>query len=42
MPEGADAVVMQEDTEPDPEDPGRIRFLAPVKPWEHVRFRGKM
>ncbi|MBX3731413.1 MAG: molybdopterin molybdotransferase MoeA [Verrucomicrobiae bacterium] len=41
LPEGADAVVMQEDTEPDPEDPGRIRFLTPVKPWEHVRFRGE-
>ncbi len=39
MPAGADAVVMQEDTEPGSE--GRIRFTDGVKPWENVRFRGE-
>ena len=40
MPEGSDAVVMQEETER--EGDGRIRFLeGGVKPWENVRFRGE-
>lgn len=39
MPAGADAVVMQEDTERVPD--GRIRFTARPRPWENVRFRGE-
>jgi len=39
MPTGADAVVMQEDTERATDD--RIRFLDGVRPWENVRFRGE-
>ena len=39
MPAGSDAVVMQEDTEREPD--GRIRFNDGVKPWENVRFRGE-
>jgi molybdopterin molybdotransferase len=39
MPAGADAVVMQEDTEPGSE--GGIRFTDGVKPWENVRFLGE-
>ncbi len=38
MPEGADAVVMVEDTEPAGE--GRVRVLAAVAPGRHVRPRG--
>jgi len=41
LPPGADAVVMQEDTEPDPEVPGKIRILDTAKPWENVRFQGE-
>lgn len=42
LPEGADAVVMQEDVEV-MEDGGnrRIRILDRVKPWENVRFQGE-
>jgi len=39
MPAGADAVVMQEDTEREPD--GRVRFLEGARPWENVRFRGE-
>ena len=41
LPTGADAVVMQEDTRLDPERPGEVLLLEPVKPWENVRFRGE-
>ena len=41
LPRGADAVVMQEDTETDPAGPGKVRILDPVKPWENVRFAGE-
>jgi molybdopterin molybdotransferase len=41
LPEGADAVVMQEDVELDANDPGRVRFFDAAKPWENVRFRGE-
>lgn len=42
LPEGADAVIMQEDVEVW-EDGGkrRIRILDRVKPWENVRFQGE-
>ncbi|KAB2675264.1 MAG: molybdopterin molybdotransferase MoeA [Verrucomicrobia bacterium] len=41
LPPGADAVVMQEDTETDPARPGTVRILDPAKPWENVRFAGE-
>jgi molybdopterin molybdotransferase len=41
LPEGANAVAMQEDTHPDPEDPGVIVFTDSVRPWENVRLRGE-
>ena len=41
LPAGADAVVMQEDTQADPADSGRIIVREGVKPWENVRFRGE-
>ncbi len=41
LPPGADAVVMQEDTEIDPNHPGEILFRESVRPWDHVRFRGE-
>src|ERR1044071_5514947 len=41
LPRGADAVVMQEDTRPDPTEPDRILVLDPVKPWENVRLQGE-
>ncbi|HTH49802.1 MAG TPA: gephyrin-like molybdotransferase Glp [Candidatus Limnocylindria bacterium] len=41
LPAGADAVVMQEDTQTDPAVPGRIVVCEGVKPWENVRFRGE-
>jgi len=41
LPRGADAVVMQEDTRLDSMQPGVIRFLEAVKPWENIRFRGE-
>ena len=40
LPEGADAVVMQEDTAP-ATDPSSIQVIEPVKPFENVRFRGE-
>jgi molybdopterin molybdotransferase len=41
LPEGADAVVMQEDTWLDPSRPDTVGFLEPVKPLENVRLRGE-
>ena len=40
LPTGADAVVMQEDTQTDPADPDRVWINDAAKPWENVRFRG--
>src|SRR5688572_12375021 len=39
LPAGTDAVVMQEDTRPDPSQPECILILDSAKPWENVRFR---
>jgi molybdopterin molybdotransferase len=39
LPQGADAVVMQEDTQPDPSTD--ILVTESVRPWENVRFRGE-
>ena len=41
LPEGADAVVMQEDTAVDASDPAVVLVHDAVKPWENVRFRGE-
>jgi molybdopterin molybdotransferase len=41
LPEGADAVVMQEDTRLDPTNPNTILCLDAVKPWENVRLKGE-
>src|SRR6266516_3246301 len=41
LPEGADAVVMQEDTRLDPSRPDTVWFLAAIRPWENVRLRGE-
>jgi molybdopterin molybdotransferase len=41
LPDGADAVVMQEDTRVEPGHPGVVLFLDRAKPWENVRFRGE-
>ena len=41
LPRGADAVVMQEDTQIDDRPSAGVRFLDGVKPWENVRFRGE-
>lgn len=41
LPNGADAVVMQEDTRTDANHPREVVFLDSVKPWENVRFRGE-
>jgi len=41
LPQGADAVVMQEDTRPVPGHPTEIAFLDGIKPWENVRLRGE-
>jgi len=41
LPEGADAVVMQEDTRLDPLRPDTVCFLEGVRPWENVRLRGE-
>ena len=41
LPAGADAVVMQEDTQVKPEEPGTVFFLEGAKPWENVRFKGE-
>ena len=39
LPDGADAVVMQEDTRTEPDQ--AVLVLDRVKPWENVRFRGE-
>lgn len=41
MPNGADAVVMQEDTKRSAEDPETILVLDSVRPFESVRFKGE-
>jgi molybdopterin molybdotransferase len=41
LPQGADAVVMQEDTRPDAHHPERILVFDAVKPWDNVRLRGE-
>ena len=41
LPRGADAVVMQEDTQPDPTQPDQWWFLDTVRPWENVRLLGE-
>lgn len=38
LPQGADAVVMQEDVK---ELPGGIVFQEAIKPWENIRLRGE-
>jgi molybdopterin molybdotransferase len=38
LPEGADAIVMQEDTRADADV---VEILDAVKPWENIRFRGE-
>ena len=40
MPPGADAVVMQEDTDSDVQ-PGTVRIKDKVRPFENVRLRGE-
>ncbi len=40
LPEGADAVVMQEDTRASLENPSTVTFLDTAKPWENIRLRG--
>jgi len=41
LPNGADAVVMQEDTKADGAAPNEVFVLESVKPWENVRFQGE-
>jgi molybdopterin molybdotransferase len=41
LPEGVDAVIMQEDTATDPNDANAIFCLDAVKPWENIRLRGE-
>jgi molybdopterin molybdotransferase len=41
LPDGADAVVMQEDTRIEASQPGAVLILDRAKPWENVRFRGE-
>src|ERR1043166_2111596 len=41
LPGGADAVVMQEDTQVPPNGPDEVLVLDAVKPWENVRLRGE-
>lgn len=38
VPEGCDAVVMQEETE---QTEAGVRFIAPVKAGQHIRRRGE-
>jgi molybdopterin molybdotransferase len=40
MPDGADAVVMVEETERDDREPATIRVLSPVYPRQHIGRRG--
>lgn len=41
LPQGADAVVMQEDTRVEPGPQSEVAFLDSVKPWENVRLEGE-
>lgn len=41
LPPGADAVVMQEDTRVDENNPTLIHILDKASPWENVRFKGE-
>ena len=41
LPAGTNAVVMQEDARPDAAGADVISIVAPVTPWENVRFRGE-
>ena len=41
VPEAADAVVMQEDTQPAPDDPDAVLILDRVRPWENVRLKAE-
>jgi molybdopterin molybdotransferase len=41
MPAGADAVVMQEDSRPDPVRSDTVCFREAVRPWENVRLSGE-
>jgi molybdopterin molybdotransferase len=41
LPNGADGVVMQEDTRRSSNNPENIKILASAKPWENVRFCGE-
>ncbi|HEY2952280.1 MAG TPA: gephyrin-like molybdotransferase Glp [Verrucomicrobiae bacterium] len=41
LPDGADAVVMQEDTRVEPGQPDVVWLLDAVKPWENIRLRGE-
>ena len=41
LPQGADAVVMQEDTQVDEDDPAFVQVTDSAKPLENVRLRGE-
>lgn len=41
LPDGADVVVMQEDTRTETDQPETVLVMDRVKPWENVRFRGE-
>ena len=41
LPDGADAIVMQEDTRVESGQSGTVLFLDRAKPWENVRFRAE-
>jgi molybdopterin molybdotransferase len=41
LPQGANAVVMQEDTQPDAADLNYVRILDAAKPFENVRLQGE-
>jgi molybdopterin molybdotransferase len=41
LPSGADAVVMQEDTQSAPGQPDHVLVQEAAKPWENVRLRGE-
>ena len=41
LPTGADAVIMQEDSRWDPQQPTWVEFTDTAKPWENVRIRGE-
>ena len=41
LPRGADAVMMQEDTRLESDQPGFVSFLDPTRPGENIRRRGE-